>query len=82
MKSFSILGSGKTHTMQQIQKLLANDLFDYLRRSEYRDIDVVVSYFEIYGGRCQDLLNNREKLNVREDASGAMLHSFQYEYQI
>ena len=26
---------------------------------------VHVSYFEIYGGRCQDLLNNRQRLQVR-----------------
>ena len=31
---------------------------------------VYVSYFEIYGGRCQDLLNARQRLQVREDGSG------------
>ena len=31
---------------------------------------VTVSFFEIYGGRCQDLLNNRNRLIVREDGQG------------
>ena len=29
-----------------------------------------MSFFEIYGGRCQDLLNNRNRLVVREDGQG------------
>lgn len=69
-------GSGKTFTMQGIQILLANDLFEYLtNRPEFSHIQVQVSYFEIYGGRCQDLLNNRERLNVREDGSGEVVVS-------
>lgn len=35
----------------------------------------MVSYFEIYGGRCQDLLNNRQRLNVREDGNGEVVVS-------
>ena len=31
---------------------------------------VFVSFFEIYGGRCQDLLNRRHRLVVREDGKG------------
>ena len=27
----------------------------------------MVSFFEIYGGRCYDLLNNKNKLNILED---------------
>lgn len=26
-----------------------------------------VSYYEIYGGKCLDLLNNREELRILED---------------
>lgn len=29
-----------------------------------------MSFFEIYGGRCQDLLNERHRLMVREDGKG------------
>jgi kinesin family protein 2/24 len=29
----------------------------------------IVSFFEIYGGRCFDLFNNRAKLNILEDGN-------------
>lgn len=64
-------GSGKTYTMQGIQKSMVSDLYAHLGASEKTSsIAVLVSYFEIYGGRCQDLLNNRLRLQVREDGSG------------
>ena len=34
---------------------------------------MAVSFFEIYGGRCQDLLNERSKLSVREDGQGEVV---------
>lgn len=42
---------------------------------------VFVSYFEIYGGRCQDLLNSRQRLNVREDGAGDVVVSDLMELQ-
>ena len=60
-------GSGKTHTMVGIQNSLANDLFQLMETEEEvvgKGLQVYVSFFEIYGGRCQDLLNNRNRLNV------------------
>ena len=64
-------GSGKTFTMQGIQKSMVDDLYAHLGASEKTSgIAVLVSYFEIYGGRCQDLLNNRQRLQVREDGGG------------
>jgi kinesin family protein 2/24 len=68
-------GSGKTHTMVGIQGLLAADLFQLLESDKTSNLQVVVSFFEIYGGRCQDLLNNRNRLNVREDGSGEVVVS-------
>ena len=32
-----------------------------------------MSFFEIYGGRCQDLLNERSELSVREDGQGEVV---------
>jgi kinesin family protein 2/24 len=34
---------------------------------------ISISFFEIYGGRCQDLLNNRNRLTVREDGHGEVV---------
>lgn len=67
-------GSGKTYTMQGIQTHVVQDLFDLLgSQAQHAGTRVFVSYFEIYGGRCQDLLNNRQRLNVREDGSGEVV---------
>lgn len=64
-------GSGKTHTMVGIQASLVHDLWKELGSNDrFARHQVYVSYFEIYGGRCQDLLNGRQRLQVREDGSG------------
>lgn len=71
-------GSGKTYTMQGIQNLAARDLFASIDKGVVRQnqsVKVLISFFEIYGGRCQDLLNNRQKLNVREDGNGEVVVS-------
>lgn len=77
-------GSGKTFTMQGIQGFVAEDLFALILKYEEEQnmtIHVYVSYFEIYGGRCQDLLNSRQRLNVREDGSGEVVVSDLMELQ-
>mmetsp|Transcript_137678 Transcript_137678/g.348853 ORF Transcript_137678/g.348853 Transcript_137678/m.348853 type:complete len:958 (+) Transcript_137678:80-2953(+) len=61
-------GSGKTHTMTGIQRLLADQLFDHVRRRVDEPIEISISFFEIYGGRPYDLLNNRQRLETLEDA--------------
>lgn len=55
-----------------IQNYVADDLFALLSQQR-EQVRVFVSYFEIYGGRCQDLLNSRQRLNVREDGSGEII---------
>ncbi len=62
--------------MQGIQKSVAEELFATIANypSKY-PIAIMVSYFEIYGGRCQDLLNSRQRLNVREDGGGEVVVS-------
>ena len=39
----------------------------------FANTQVAVSFFEIYGGRCQDLLNERSKLSVHEDGQGEVV---------
>ena len=57
-------GSGKTFTMNQLQQYLVVELFNLLKGHE-----VLVSFFEIYAGRCLDLLNDKNTLNILEDKS-------------
>lgn len=70
-------GSGKTYTMVGIQSSIAHDLFQMMESHEVpkEDCKVFLSFFEIYGGRCQDLLNNRNRLNIREDGNGEVVVS-------
>ncbi len=64
-------GSGKTYTMTALQEMAAEDIFDSLERKyAHENLTVTVSFFEIYGGRCIDLLNHRARLSIREDGRG------------
>ena len=66
-------GSGKTYTMMGegstpgLYLLAAQDLFNY-RNSSFPGIKLTVSFYEIYCNKLLDLLNERNKLHVREDA--------------
>lgn len=54
-------GTGKTFTMCGIIESLARDL---------RGCDVEVSFLEVYGKKCLDLLADRAVVPVREDGAG------------
>ena len=61
-------GSGKTYTMQGMTDSLIHDLFTLLNSSYASDgLECYISYFEIYGNRCYDLLNRKKRLIIRED---------------
>ncbi|KAJ3617004.1 hypothetical protein Zmor_008895, partial [Zophobas morio] len=47
--------------------LAAEDLFSVLKQQSYNELKVFVSLFEIYCGSLYDLLNNRKKVQARED---------------
>jgi len=76
-------GSGKTYTMGGIQAMVAEDLFLLISNDHglnlnqggcnVDDTAVMVSFFEIYGGRIQDLLNKRNRLKVLEDGKGEVV---------
>lgn len=76
-------GSGKTFTMSGIQDLLVHDLFGLLSEELTEDDDpnfctldncrVVLSFFEMYGGCIQDLLNERQRLKILEDGKGEII---------
>mmetsp|Transcript_28333 Transcript_28333/g.64199 ORF Transcript_28333/g.64199 Transcript_28333/m.64199 type:complete len:610 (-) Transcript_28333:252-2081(-) len=67
-------GSGKTHTMMGnpeqpgLYFLAADEIFTLKKEKGYSDLTVWVSFFEIYGGKLYDLLNDRRKLVARADA--------------
>ncbi|KAL2506882.1 Kinesin-13A [Abeliophyllum distichum] len=62
-------GSGKTYTMQPLPLRAAEDLVRLLHQPIYRNqrFKLWLSFFEIYGGKLFDLLNERKKLCMRED---------------
>eukprot|EP00039_Didymoeca_costata_P003918 m.70485 g.70485 ORF g.70485 m.70485 type:complete len:740 (+) comp12138_c0_seq1:232-2451(+) len=76
-------GSGKTHTMggdfvdgtgtsdarAGIYAMAAEDVFRYNNDPSFasKNLSVSVSFFEIYGGKVFDLLNNQKRLRVLED---------------
>ncbi|XP_010080950.1 PREDICTED: kinesin-like protein KIF2C isoform X1 [Pterocles gutturalis] len=74
-------GSGKTHTMggdfsgraqnasKGIYAFASQDVFLLLNQPRYKsqDLEVYVTFFEIYNGKVFDLLNKKAKLRVLED---------------
>ncbi|KAM2062882.1 hypothetical protein TB1_025634 [Malus domestica] len=61
-------GSGKTYTMQPLPLKASQDILRLMLET-YRTqgFQLFVSFFEIYGGKLFDLLNDRKKLCMRED---------------
>lgn len=51
--------------MNGLQDLVVKEMYDMVRKN----FQVYVSFFEIYGGRCLDLLNDKNSLNILEDKS-------------
>ncbi|MCO5550220.1 hypothetical protein L7F22_003702 [Adiantum nelumboides] len=62
-------GSGKTYTMQPLPLRACQDILDTMQHPAYRSqgLQLWLSFFEIYGGKLYDLLNDRRKLCMRED---------------
>ena len=63
-------GSGKTYTMKGIQNLSIESLFQEISKIKNKKFQIYISFFEIYGGRLYDLLNNKNKLQVLDDKNG------------
>ena len=53
-------GSGKTFTVNAITKYAVNDIFKIAQNKP--GFEIHMSMYEIYGGKCMDLLNNKKKL--------------------
>ena len=63
-------GSGKTYTMKGIQNMAIDSLFNEAQKINNKKLVFYISFFEIYGGRLYDLLNNKNKLQVLDDKNG------------
>ncbi|XP_076887932.1 kinesin-like protein KIN-13B isoform X2 [Bidens hawaiensis] len=63
-------GSGKTFTMKPLPLKASRDILRLVNHT-YRSqgFQLYFSFFEIYGGKLYDLLNDRKKLCMREDGS-------------
>ncbi|XP_074345406.1 kinesin-like protein KIN-13B [Apium graveolens] len=63
-------GSGKTFTMKPLPLKASKDILRLMHHT-YRNqgFQLYFSFFEIYGGKLYDLLNDRKKLCMREDGS-------------
>lgn len=67
-------GSGKTFTMMGttdgtvpgLYLLASYDVIELL--NQYEDLELYLSFYEIYCGKLYDLLNKREEIQCREDA--------------
>jgi kinesin family protein 2/24 len=63
-------GSGKTYTMQPLPLRAAADIFAVVEAlPQFAAHSLHVACYEIYGGKVFDLLNGRQRLEVREDAA-------------
>ena len=58
-------GSGKTYTVSAITQAAVKDMF----AQAPADMNFYMSFFEIYGGKCVDLLNNKKQLAIQEDGA-------------
>ena len=77
-------GSGKTYTMlgnnhikndngpqtPGLYLLSCIDMFNFLKQKEYQNLELWVSFYEIYCNKLFDLLNNKNILQAREDGKG------------
>ncbi len=69
-------GSGKTFTMMGnnetnpgLYLLASYDIFSLIE-TQYKNISIYISFYEIYCGKLFDLLNSRKNLNILEDSKG------------
>ena len=59
-KTFTMMGNtSKENSIPGLYLFSAFDIFSLLTRQEYSNLDIWVSFYEIYCGKLYDLLNNR-----------------------
>ena len=56
-------GSGKTFTVSAVTQEAVKDMYKLAPAG----VEFYMSFFELYGGKCVDLLNNKKQLPIQED---------------
>jgi kinesin family protein 2/24 len=66
-KTFTMMGPSNNKESPGLYLLSAYDIFSYLEQERYANLEIWVSFYEIYCGKLFDLLNDKNQLVVRED---------------
>jgi kinesin family protein 2/24 len=74
-------GSGKTFTMKEIQQIAVEQIFA-IHDEMHPATRVFVSFYEIYGGRCFDLLANKAKVQILEDKNNNVVIQGLFEQEV
>jgi kinesin family protein 2/24 len=68
--------------MSGLYVLAARDIFITLRKPEYSHLSAYIGFYEIYQGQLYDLLNQRKRLQAREDGKSNVVITGLKEYEI
>lgn len=74
-------GSGKTFTMKEIQEIAVEQIFS-IHEKTYKNTRIFIAFYEIYGGRCYDLLANKAKVQILEDKNNCVVIQGLYEKEV
>jgi len=74
-------GSGKTYTMKGIQEISVSEIYK-IHDERHPTSRIFVSFYEIYGGRCFDLLANKNKVQILEDKNNNVVIQGLYEKEV
>ena len=73
-------GAGKTHTSTLLQRNVGNYLFNNLHLAQSsvsnnrkQKISIYISFFEIKGEKCSDLLNFKNELRLQDNGNGEIV---------
>jgi kinesin family protein 2/24 len=65
-------GSGKTYTMKGVTQEAAEDIFATANKIGKGAFNITMSFYEIYGGKAFDLLNEHARVAILEDKNNSI----------
>lgn len=74
-------GSGKTFTMKELNSIAVEQIWA-LHDEQYQNTRFYVAFYEIYGGRCFDLLANKAKVQILEDKNNNVVIQGLHEQEV